>query len=313
MYNVDASDEIRLRLGLPFNIATSLSKDFLGRFVPLVGTTRNWWDAVLVRLGVRKGARIRFRDGTDFELAKGNFTEFIIRVEREDLKSRGLFDTENAKPLRRIKMDRGIEAQLVREFNEEDHRCLDVRGREVVDIGAYVGDSALYYVLKGGARHVCAIEAYTHYCDMGIALVRANRLSSKIRFYNCAVGGEDGTVYTSASNSDFEIRKSKDRSHTVPMRCYSLDSLVRELRIGRGAALKVDVEGSEYDIFASASEETLRRFSNIHVEYHYGYADLVERLCEAGFDVRHTKPRYRFRGINSRPMITGDLLATKKR
>jgi FkbM family methyltransferase len=311
MYNVDTLDGIRLGLGLPFNIVRSVSHDVLGRFMPLVSTTGNWWDAVLVHLGLKEGATIRFRDGAEFGLTKDSFTEFVIRVERENLRLRGNLDREKVGPLRKLKIDERIEAQLMAEFNGEDHACLDVEGKEVVDVGAYVGDSALYYVLKGGAKHVCAIEAYTHYCDMGISLVRANRLSDRIRFYNCAVGGKDGTVYTSKSNSDFEIRKSKDRNHTVPMKCYSLDSLAKKLRIGRGAALKVDIEGSEYDVFGSASDATLDGFSGIHIEYHYGYADLVERLRAAGFEVRRTKPVYRFKGFGNRAMIMGDVIATR--
>ncbi|MDG6910259.1 MAG: FkbM family methyltransferase, partial [Nitrososphaerota archaeon] len=43
-------------------------------------------------------------------------------------------------------------------FHEQPYRPLDVRGRDVLDIGAFNGDSALYFSLLRGARRVYALE-----------------------------------------------------------------------------------------------------------------------------------------------------------
>jgi len=42
-------------------------------------------------------------------------------------------------------------------FDYGEYEPLSVEGRVVVDVGAFVGDSAIYFALKG-ARRVIAIE-----------------------------------------------------------------------------------------------------------------------------------------------------------
>jgi len=44
-------------------------------------------------------------------------------------------------------------------LNEGDYEQLDVKGKVVIDVGAYIGDSAIYFALKG-ARKVIAIEPH---------------------------------------------------------------------------------------------------------------------------------------------------------
>ncbi|MDT7858468.1 MAG: hypothetical protein RQ930_00225 [Candidatus Aenigmarchaeota archaeon] len=45
------------------------------------------------------------------------------------------------------------------QFVKQDYKILKVRGKEVVDIGAYTGDSSIYFALNG-AKHVYAFEPY---------------------------------------------------------------------------------------------------------------------------------------------------------
>ena len=44
-------------------------------------------------------------------------------------------------------------------FEYGDYDALNVNGRVVVDVGAFVGDSAIYFALKG-AKRVIAIEPH---------------------------------------------------------------------------------------------------------------------------------------------------------
>jgi hypothetical protein len=52
----------------------------------------------------------------------------------------------------------------------------------------------------------------------------------------------------------------------------------------------MDCEGCEYDVIFSSSKETLKRFSHIQIEYHYGYKNLKEKLEKCGFSVKVTRP-----------------------
>ncbi len=56
--------------------------------------------------------------------------------------------------------------------------------------------------------------------------------------------------------------------------------------------MKMDCEGCEYDTILSSYEDTLRKFSHMQIEYHYGYRNLKEKLEGSGFTVSVTSPRY---------------------
>jgi hypothetical protein len=54
--------------------------------------------------------------------------------------------------------------------------------------------------------------------------------------------------------------------------------------------LKMDCEGCEYDSISTASNEVLRRFEYIQIEYHKGYKSLREKLERCGFEVSVERP-----------------------
>lgn len=163
------------------------------------------------------------------------------------------------------------------EFESGAHAQLDIKGRQVVDLGAYTGDTAIYYA-KRGASHVYAFESRKSVVDTANGVIKRYHLEKKITMFH---------RFVNASN---------------------FNTLMRQLRIRHGA-LKIDIEGGEYQVIKGAASGTLHRFDVIHIEYHYGYVDLVERLKEEGFEVSHTKPRYDFKGISRKPMLLGDVYA----
>ena len=179
-----------------------------------------------------------------------------------------------------------------------------MKGRTVVDIGAYVGDSAIYYALAGRAKKVCAIEPVRSLFEVAKKNVRLNGLSGKVHVLKLAVSGKGKGRVT--INDGFGYSAEKGVS-TV-----SLDSLVKKYSISHGA-LKVDCEGCEYDIFRNVSSKTLKCFDAINVEYHHGYADIVERLMKESYNVRYTKPRRSFTNLFRTSTVSGDIVATRKR
>ena len=68
----------------------------------------------------------------------------------------------------------------------------------------------------------------------------------------------------------------------------TLDTIVQEREV-EDAVLKLDVDGFEYEIIRFASNETLRRFGLIFIEYHFGVQDLESKLVEAGFLLQKKK------------------------
>ncbi len=55
---------------------------------------------------------------------------------------------------------RNIYYSIIRIFKEKKWDFLNVQDKSVLDIGAFVGDSSIYFILKG-AKKVYAIEPHT--------------------------------------------------------------------------------------------------------------------------------------------------------
>lgn len=177
-----------------------------------------------------------------------------------------------------LDMNKSPEDAVSYEMHSKDHIKLRIKGKDVVDLGAYYADTAIYYA-KRGAKHVYAYEARQQLVNKGKLFIKKNRLESKISLY-CKFVDAD-----------------------------SLAKIVKTHKL-RNAAMKIDIEGGERDIICKATDDTLRHFSQIHVECHYGYLDIEKRLQKAGFKTEHTAPIYTYKGLKRPAMIRCDLYAT---
>ncbi len=177
---------------------------------------------------------------------------------------------------------------IFRAFVDDDYSDLSVKGKTVVDVGASVGDTAIYFAASG-ADQVLAYEPYPRSFSRAMENIERNNLEHKIKLLNKGVG-KPGSVRVNPlypnSNSSV-LRDSKNGNISIEV--ISLDSIVEENNLG-DAVLKMDCEGCEYDSILKAGDTTLRAFKEIKLEYHHGYKDLKKRLNEVGFKVTCTRP-----------------------
>lgn len=318
--NVYRSDGIRIGVALPIYFLNSLIGHVNATFTPIFMATSNWWDALFLFFGLKKSALIRYKNGTNLRATKKDLgkaislAEFVNIPEREKKRLGIRVDGEYATMrvgTKELRLELEVATAVAVELYSGEHSMIDVRGRDVVDVGAYVDNTAIYYALVQRAKHVYAFEPYPYIYRTAARNVRSNKLDKQITTYNAAVSGVSGSASLDKDFTSFGmVDASSSSSAGGGVKVVSLDSTVRKLRIKHGA-LKVDCEGCEYSIFSHSSSKTLKSFDLIHVEYHYGYVDIVERLRREGFRVRHTKPKYNFMGFGSRPMLKGHIIATK--
>lgn len=172
-------------------------------------------------------------------------------------------------------------------FNGE-YDWLPVKGKQVVDVGASIGDSAIYFALRGATKVIAfepILASFTAACEN----ISRNHLEGVIDLRRAAVGGRTGSVSLDdgISGSTGNRVVSSDRGTLVDV--TSLDELVKSEGL-TDSVMKVDCEGEEYDIISKARMETLRSFSHIILEYHYGYSTLCSKLSSCGFDVLRWGP-----------------------
>ena len=90
-----------------------------------------------------------------------------------------------------------------------------------------------------------------------------------------------------------------------------MKDIVDNLKIKGKAGLKIDTEGCEYRIIGDSSSETIQKFDVMHIEYHHGYKDLVERLKSEGYEVEFGRPHCDFAGLYKNRLISGDIYAER--
>jgi FkbM family methyltransferase len=195
-------------------------------------------------------------------------------------------------------------------FERGAYSSADVVGRQVIDIGANVGDSAIYFALMG-AGHVYAYEPVPRIYKNLRENVEINRLASKITCFNAAVGCAGGEMFVDEGSEYAGELKSSKRG--VRIRSVSL-SEINKMTKAKDAVLKIDCEGGEYKLILDADTEDLRRYSSMVIEYHRGYKNIVKRLREAGFRVRYKRPIYAKESGNENPdLMMGMVYASREK
>ena len=176
-------------------------------------------------------------------------------------------------------------------FIDDEYSEIDVNNRLVIDIGASICDSALYFILKG-ANKVMAFEPVPKVFLMGLDNIVSNNLKETIVYRNEAVG--DTCKLLNIDDSDFIAGGSALRlsRNGTEIRQVTLTSILDSIQVNReGAILKLDCEGCEYALFSEVDTSLLKKLDTIVLEYHNGLQYLPNLLKNHGFKSQKIKPK----------------------
>lgn len=203
----------------------------------------------------------------------GYLQQLVVHGASMDRLDDGRYLTQMPDGLRfEVPEDMFIEALcvLVERFVDEEYAWLDVAGRIVVDVGANVGDSVLYFSRRR------AIHVYGYEPEPAIYAAAAHNLALN--------EVENATIVRAAASG-----RSDPGSEGAPQ--VSLSDLLDEVRSrhpGIQIVCKIDCEGCEYEILASDTlpEAALELVSQIMIEYHWRPpGPLQDTLESRGFHV----------------------------
>jgi len=193
-------------------------------------------------------------------------------------------------------------------FLQEDYKYLDVKDRDVIDVGMNIGDSTIYFALNG-AKRIIGLEPYPYAFAIAEKNIRMNNIQNAI-LLNAGYGRDSKMCVDEKkiTGSSAGLMPSENGGKEIPI--YSLKTLFNTYEI-KEAILKMDCEGCEYDLLYE-DNETLKKLLMIQIEYHYGYEKLKEKLESAGFKVQYTEPRKKYNPYASNPNMTlGYIYATQ--
>lgn len=157
-------------------------------------------------------------------------------------------------------------------FNMGSYEILDVSGKYVIDIGAFVGDSTIYFLMRG-SRFVIAVEPHPWAFDELLINVRANGLLGRVLPINTAISyGNDYVCINSGAStidaiSTYFNRHADDCMFIV--KAMRLSDLMNSInaRDSTGLVLKLDCEGCELDI-VTKDYDALLNFDELIIEWH---------------------------------------------
>ncbi|MFP3320052.1 MAG: FkbM family methyltransferase [Acidilobus sp.] len=167
-------------------------------------------------------------------------------------------------------------------------RCSLASGQDVIDIGANIGDSALYFILHG-ARKVIALEPLPNVARCAEENVRLSGTTDKVRVLNAALSDEPVSVpcyYDLSLSGVFSTLSSSGPCRVPGVTLGDLLNMVEDPYL-----LKTDCEGCEAQVILGPERERLRAFEHIILETHplnSGVSDekLLNSLKGLGFECR---------------------------
>lgn len=181
-----------------------------------------------------------------------------------------------------------INGDIVGIFFREDYKFLDPEKSIIIDIGANIGDTAVYFYLNNAER-IIALEPFPFAYKYANINVTANKMNDKIEILNAGYGKDlEVNVKDKRSTGSDILEISSDGKK---INTYSFGTLIKMCALNNrdDLLLKMDCEGCEYNLL-DEPVNLLRKFKRIEIEFHYGYRNLESKLEEAGFSVRHSKP-----------------------
>ena len=195
-------------------------------------------------------------------------------------------------------------------FFKNDYKFLTQGTQTLVDVGANIGDSSIYFALNG-ISHIIALEPYPFSFKIAQHNIKVNKLSDHIDLINAAYGN-DGTIEI----EDKANTPGSDLVHYnggITVDVMSLRTLIGRYGLEKeNMALKMDCEGCEYNL-VSEGKDILSLFKKIQIEYHYGVKDLGNILSKSGFKVKATSPVKSYNPSSSSPeMQVGFIYAERQ-
>jgi FkbM family methyltransferase len=187
---------------------------------------------------------------------------------------------------------------------------LPVVGKTVIDIGANIADSSIYFAVRG-AKKVIALEPFPNNYEMAKRNVESNNLSDKITLLLAGCAANQGFVTINPFDKGSVLSSVKNSSQGIKVPLLTLGDILKQNNLQNGELniLKMDCEGCEYESLLSANRDIIRSFNYIQIEYHYGYKNLKYKLEENGFIVSISKPKLIHPIGGSNRMYVGEIYA----
>jgi len=138
---------------------------------------------------------------------------------------------------------------IIEDYKKLYLKYVDVSGKTVIDVGGYMGVSAVIFAKDGKARRVIVYELHPIFQKYIQQNIKLNNLDDRIELKRMGVLNRDGFLDISIdtlSGMEYSIEQShKDNEKKARVRVTSWVSLIESLDTSKVGLIKVDCEGCE--------------------------------------------------------------------
>lgn len=164
---------------------------------------------------------------------------------------------------------------------------LDLTGKTVIDVGAFIGDSSIAFAVRGAKVH--AFEAVPLFADFVSRNVVANHLEDSIAVHPVALSNRNSTVSETARvMSIASMSHNCLASDEAPSQEVALVDAIPYLKtngIDHADMLKMNCEGCEYDLLGDGELLDFLQPDWVAIDYHFGANPLLRILRDRGYEV----------------------------
>ena len=162
----------------------------------------------------------------------------------------------------------------------------------VIDIGANLGVFAVLAAKAAPDARILCYEPGSDTCRLLRRNVQANDIGDRTEIHEVAVAGSEGRASLSGRRSSTRrlVTDGRGRRDAIDVETVTLEAIFQQHRIAQCDMLKMDCEGSEYEIVLGCRRHVLERIQRMVVEYHEAGSPgssraLVQELRNCGFRV----------------------------
>jgi FkbM family methyltransferase len=176
--------------------------------------------------------------------------------------------------------------------------------RTVLDIGANVGVTALYFSQIFPNANIYAFEPAP---DNFAVLAKNVANCKRIRAFNFALGAKDATLDLFASDNPVNFggyslhATGSDTSKKVSIPVRNVATVLQEIALDTVDVIKVDTEGAEWDILTAFPESVLRSAKYVTGELHgnkdFALLEYLSRWFEVGMRKKLSSRLFNFQAV----------------
>lgn len=164
---------------------------------------------------------------------------------------------------------------------EKMYGFVNIEGAVVIDIGAYIGETALLFLSKGASR-VYALEPVMRHYRYLLRNIFRNNVSDRIVPLNYGVWLRDTFMSVRYELGRTGLHASQDEHEVI--RVNHLGALLREIYHKEGVIdlVKMDCEGCEYSLLCIPNKD-VRLVKEYIIEIHGSETPIIGKMSECGY------------------------------